>query len=250
MATTVAHRPASPAAVGVYDRVFYSGMAISMALTVFVGFGPTYYLRLFSAEGPAATVSGFPITPLVHVHGVAFSAWVVLFIVQTALIAGRRVKFHQRLGIAGAVLAAVMIAIGTGTAIAGARAGSAPPGVDPLAFLIIPLGDMALFAIFVAAAIEQRRNKEAHKRLMLLAYIAILTAAVARWPGVMPLGPLGFYGLAFLFLFAGIGYDLISRKRVHRAYKWGGALLVLSVPARLAFSETGLWLAVAEYLVR
>lgn len=250
MATTVARTPASPAAAGVYDRVFYSGMAIAMALTVFVGFAPTYYLRLFSTEGPAATVSGFPFTPLVHVHGVAFSAWVLLFIVQTALIASRRVQVHRRLGIAGAALAAVMIAIGTGTAIAGARAGSAPPGVDPLAFLIVPLGDMVLFAIFVAAAIGQRRNKEAHKRLMLLAYIALLAAAVARWPGVMPLGPLGFYGFAFLFLFGGIVYDLLTRRRVHRAYIWGGALLVLAVPARLAFMETSLWLAVAEYLVR
>ncbi len=249
MAATLAQASKTSAAAGVYDRVFYSGMAIAMALTVFVGFAPTYYLRLFSTEGPVATVSGFPFTPLVHLHAVVFSAWVLLFIFQTALIASRRVKVHQRVGIAGAALAAVMIVIGIGTAIAGARAGSGPPGVDPLAFLIIPLGDMALFAIFVASAIGLRRNREAHKRLMLLAYVSLLAAAVARWPGVMPLGPLGFYGFAFLFLFAGIGYDLLSRRRVHRVYKWGGALLVLSVPARLAFMETGLWRAVAEFLV-
>jgi hypothetical protein len=34
-------------AVGRYDRVFYSGIAIAMALTVFVGFGPTYYFGAF-----------------------------------------------------------------------------------------------------------------------------------------------------------------------------------------------------------
>lgn len=251
MATATAPRPAAPPlTAGAYDRLFYSGMAITMALTVLIGFGPTYYFRLLSAEGPAATISGAPFTSIVHFHGLVFTSWVLLFIVQTALIASRRVKVHQRLGIAGAILAAVMIVIGTGTAIAGARAGSAPPGVEPLSFLVIPLGDMVLFTIFIGTALQQRRKKEAHKRLMFLAYIAILTAAVARWPGVLPLGPLAFYGFTFLFLLAGIAYDLVTRRQVHRTYMWGGALLVLSVPARLILSETSLWLAFADFLVR
>jgi hypothetical protein len=251
MAIATATRPVAPRlAAGVYDRVFYSGMAITMALAVLIGFGPTYYFRLFAAEAPAATISGTPFTSIVHLHALVFSGWVLLFIVQAALVAGRRVKLHQRLGIAGAVLAAMMIILGSRTAIAAARAGSAPPGVDPLAFLAIPLGDMVLFTIFISAALKQRRKKEAHKRLMLLSYIAILTAAVARWPGVLPLGPLGFYGLTFLFLVGAVGYDLVTRRHVHVVYMWGGALLVLSVPARLILSGTGLWRAFAEFLVR
>lgn len=251
MAIATAPRPAAPPlAAGAYDRIFYSGMAITMALTVLIGFGPTYYFRVFSAGSPAATISGAPFTPIVYLHGFAFSCWVLLFVVQTALVAARRVKLHQRLGIAGAVLAAVMIVVGTSTAIAAAKAGSAPPGVDPLSFLAIPLGDMVLFAIFVSAALKQRRKREAHKRLMLLAYIAILTAAVARWPGVLPLGPLGFYGLTFLFLVGAIAYDLVTRRRVNSVYKWGGALLVLSVPARLILSQTSAWRAFAEFLVK
>lgn len=251
MEVFAASRPAvSPAAVGLRDRVFYSTMAIAMALTVLVGFGPTYYFRLFSVEGPGATISGAPFTFLVHLHGLVFSGWVLLFIVQTTLIATRRVRLHQRLGIAGAILALAMILIGISTAIAGAKAGASPPGADPLAFLVIPLGDMALFAIFIGSALILRRKKEEHKRLMLLAYISLLTAAVARWPGVSPLGPLAFYGFTFLFLVAAIAYDLVTRRRVHKAYLWGGALLVLSVPIRLALSGTAVWQAFAEFLVR
>lgn len=241
---------ASPAATRARDRVFYCSMAILMALTVLVGFGPTYYYRFFSIDGPVATISGAPFTFLVHLHGFLFTGWVLLFIVQTSLIAGRRVKLHQRLGIGGAILAAAMVLIGASTAVAGARAGAAPPGVDPLVFLAIPLGDMALFAIFIGSALILRRKKESHKRLMLLAYVSILTAAVARWPGVLPLGPLAFYGFTFLFLAAAVAYDLATRRRVHAAYFWGGALLVLSVPMRLALSGTAAWLAFAEFLVR
>jgi len=72
-----------------------------------------------------------------------------------------------------------------------------------------------MFSTLVASAFFLRRNREAHKRLMLLAYISIIVAAVARLPGVLPLGPLGFFGLAFIFLLIAVIYDLISRRNVH-----------------------------------
>lgn len=233
---------------GKYDRRFYSGMAIALALTVLIGFGPTYYLKAFG-PGPMATQSGGPMTLLVHTHGLLFTAWMLLFIGQTALVAQHKVAVHRRMGIAGALLAGAMVVVGTLTALKLAARGAAPPGVDPLSFLLIPLGDMVLFAGFVAAALRLRANREAHKRLMLLAYVSIIAAAVARLPGVLPLGPLAFFGLAFLFILVGIIYDLGSRKRVHPVYLWGGGLLALSVPLRLAVSGTDAWKSLAARLV-
>jgi hypothetical protein len=236
--------------VGSYDRVFYGSLAASMAVMAIAGFAPTFYLRLFTG-GPMETfATGHPFTPLIYIHGVLFTAWVALFIVQTALISARRVAVHRRLGIGGAVLAAAMIAVATMTAVAGAKRGSAPPGVPPLAFLAIPVFDMVMFAIFVTAALALRRNREAHKRLMLLAYVSIMGAPAARLPGVLPFGPLAFYGIAFVFLAAGIVYDLVSRHRVHPAYAWGGTLLIASVPLRLAISGTATWMAIAHALTR
>jgi hypothetical protein len=232
---------------GSHDRLFYGGMAIALGLTVFAGFSSTYYLR-FVAGGPTATLTGGPFTALVHVHGALFTAWVLLFIVQTALVASRRVATHRRLGIAGAGLAAAMVVAGTSVAIATAARGSGPAGFDPLAFLVIPLFDMVLFATFITAALAWRRDKEAHKRLMLLAYVSIVVAAVARLPGVLPLGPPAFFGLSFLFVVVGGIYDFLSRGRVHRVYLWGGALIVASVPVRLAISGTGVWRALAQLL--
>ena len=251
MATAAAARPASPALtpVGSRDRLFYGGIAIALALTVLVGFAPSYYLRFFSG-GPTATISGAPITPLVHLHGALFTAWVLLFVVQTALVATHRVAVHRRLGVAGAVLAASMIVAGLSLAIRAAAAGAAPPGVPAIAFLAIPVFDMILFATFITTALVKRRDKEAHKRLMILAYVSLMAAPIARLPGLFALGPLGFFGLAFLFIAAGVVYDLVSRGRVHKAYVWGGALLVLSVPIRLAVSGTSAWRAFAESLIR
>jgi hypothetical protein len=224
-------------------------MAIAMAIVVFIGFAPTFYLR--SLFGAPVTVSGAAsLTPLAKLHGAVFTAWVLLFIAQTALVASRRVAVHRRMGIAGAVLAACMVPLGVNTALRAAARGSAPPGADALAFLIVPLTDMVLFAGFVGAALALRRNKETHKRLMLMAYISILVAAVARLPGVIVHGPFVFFGLTFLFVVAAIFYDLWSRRRVHPVYLWGGGLFAASVPLRLMFSETAAWRAVAEFLVR
>ena len=93
--------------------------------------------------------------------------------------------------------------------------GSAPPGSDPLAFLVVPLFDLVLFSGFIIAALVMRRQKDAHKRLMLLAYVSIIAAATARLPGMLLLGPPAFFGLALLFVIAGVVYDYASRGRVH-----------------------------------
>lgn len=240
---------APPRAIGRYDRVFYGGMAIAAAVMTLVGFAPTYYLRFFDG-GPQATISGGPFSSLLHVHGALFSAWVLLFITQTALISSRRVAVHRKLGVFGAVLAAAMTLAGVVTGIELGRRGSAPPGIDPLSFMAIPLGDMVMFAGFVAAAVAMRRDRESHKRWMLLAYASILAAPAARLPGVLPLGPLAFYGIALLVVAAGVIYDQVSRGTIHRVYRWGGGLLLLSVPARLALSGTDAWHATARFLIR
>jgi hypothetical protein len=248
MATILSTSTAGTATSGNRDRIFYTGMAIAMALTVFVGFARTYYLRGYF--GPATSVTGgTELGPLVHLHGILFTAWILLFIVQTGLIAARRAAVHRRLGLAGALLAVAMVVVGTKTAIAAAARGSAPPGLDPLVFLVVPLFDMLLFASFVAMALRRRRDKEAHKRLMLLAYVSIIVAGVARIPGVITLGPLGFFALSFLFAVVGMTYDRHSRGRVHPVYKWGMAVLVLSVPVRLALSSTSAWRSFAASLM-
>ena len=245
MATAARVRPLAPPAA--HDRKFYCGIALAMALTVFLGFAPTFFLRAIFHKPTPTGVTSLPL--LMVVHGLLFSSWVALFIVQTTLVAKRNVAAHRKLGIAGGVLAVAMIVAGTALALATARRGAGPPGADPLAFLVVPLGDMVMFTLFIASALALRRDKETHKRLMILAYISIIGAAVARLPGVLPLGPFWFYGLSFIFLGAAAIYDIVTRRRLHPVYLWGGLALVLSVPGRLTLSATPLWHSFATFLV-
>ena len=232
-----------------YDRVFYGGMGVLLAAIAFAGFAPTFYLRSWFGAPP--TVSGTTeLTTLAKIHGAVFTSWMVLFLVQTSLIASRRVAVHRRLGVAGVALAAVMIVVGAMTAIAAAGRGAAPPGAESLQFLVVPMFDLVLFATFVTAAVLRRRDKETHKRLMLLAYISIIAAGVARLPGLLPYGPLLFFGIGYGLSLLGPVYDQWSRGKIHRVYYWGIPLLLISVPGRLMLSTTGAWRSFAEFLTR
>ena len=154
------------------------------------------------------------------------------------------------MGSRGAVLAAAMIVVGWMTATAAAGRGAAPPGAEPLSFLVVPLFDLALFAVFITAALVRRRDKETHKRLMLLAYISIIAAGVARLPGILPYGPFAFFGIAYSLAFVGLAYDQWSRGRIHRVYYWAIPLLMISVPGRLMLSTTTAWRSFAEFVTR
>lgn len=227
------------------ERLFYTGMSVVFLFTVFAGFARTYYLRPYFGT-PA-------LTPLLHLHGVVFTSWLVLLLAQTALVAANRTGVHRRLGMAGAVVAVLMVLVGTTTAIVRAKVVEVPPGSpSPLAFLTIPLGDMLVFATLVGAGFYFRRRADVHKRLMLLATVAILPAAVARLPFafIQQAGPLAFFGLPDLFILVCLAYDLVSRGRFHRANVWGGLLVVVSHPLRLVVGHTRVWLAFAEWLTR
>lgn len=225
------------------ERWFFSAMAVAMTAAVFVGFAPSFFLRPWFPEAAAAA----PAEPVFYVHGVLFAAWMLLLVSQTALVAGRRVPVHRRLGSVGVGLAALMVVTGVG----GALVAAARPGgfigvpVPPLQFLAVPFTDMVLFAVLVGLAAHWRRQAQTHKRLMLLATVNLLGAAFARVPlGVDLL--LAVFVLPDLFLLALVVWDVTTLRRLHPATLWGGAAIIVSQPLRLMVSETSAWLAFAE----
>ena len=241
MATIAATAPSTSRSPATSDRRFFLAISVAIALVVFAGFAPTYYLRGYYHADPLPSVFAM--------HGAVFSAWVVLFVVQAALVSARRTDIHRKLGLLAAVLAPLMLVVGFQAAVTAARRGFSTPGLPPpLVFLAVPMFDLVVFAALVGAALWFRRNPAMHKRLMLLAMLAVITAAIARLPGVLPYGPPAFFGLTDLFLLAGIAWDKWTRGRVHPAYVWGGLFLVLSQPLRLVVSGTDTWMRIATWL--
>jgi hypothetical protein len=185
------------------------------------------------------------------VHGALFSAWIVLFIAQTSLIAARQTNVHRRLGWTTAALAVAMVVVGTAAGIVSMRIQVEAGNVQPAqAFLTTPLFSMTMFAAFVAAAIALRRDVQSHKRLMLLATISILDAAVARLPfEVFRTSSWAYLPATDILLAVAVLYDVASRRAVHPAYLWGGLLLVIEQALRIPVGETAAWQALASAII-
>ena len=225
------------------ERRFFTGMALAILATVIVGFSRSFFLRPLFPELPS------PAEMIFYVHGVVFTAWIVLLVVQASLVAGGRTELHRKIGPFSAVLAVAMVVLGTRGALIAARRDTGFFGITipPLQFLAVPIFDMILFPTFVWLAIAQRRNPQSHKRWMLLATVNLVTAAIARWPGVLPLGPLAFFGLTDLFVVALAIWDFRTRGWLHSVTLWGGLLIIVSQPLRLFVSSTEGWLAFAQW---
>jgi hypothetical protein len=232
---------ASPGAQ--HDRLFYSSMTIAAALVVFVGFAPSYYLR--------DSDQLLPLPTYLRVHGLVFTMWMVLCIVQTSLVAARQTDVHRAVGWVTAALAVVMVMVGTAAGILSMRVQvEAGYGQQARAFLTTPLFSMMVFAGFVAAAIVRRRDAQTHKRLMLLATMSILDAAVARLPlDVVRTTSWAHMATTDLFLVVAVLYDVATRHTVHQAYVWGGLVLVIEQALRIPVGETTMWQSIARVIL-
>ena len=222
------------------SRVFHTAISLAFLAVAFAGFARTFYLRPFT-DAPA-------LGGLLHVHGAVFTSWLVLVFVQSALVARHRVDWHRRLGMFGAALALVMVPMGIAVAITAVRNGITKPVGDPLAFVIFPLGQTLLFGGFVAVALWKRRDRELHRRLILIATASLMTPAIARLPFVA--SPVLALLLSNLFIVAGMLHDWRTRGKVHRVYIIGAAILGLSGPLRFLLGKTEVWHSIASHLVQ
>jgi len=226
------------------ERLFFTGMAVTMASIAFIGFIPTYYF--------ASAFNAPPLVPLAHLHGVVLSAWMVLYLVQNGLVFADRRDLHRWLGSVGAGLAIVVFVVGVWLAIDSGHNMRGPPGRDQPTFLINPLVNIVWFAVLAAAAVWRRAESATHKRLMLLATVALVTTPLARISHMLGSSappPIGGMVLSDLLLIALIVFDLRQRGRLHPVTLWVGAAFVLSQPLRVVVSRTDAWQAIARTLL-
>lgn len=227
---------------------FYQAMAVAFIVAVFAGFARTYFLK---------SLTGWPAAPaVVHWHAALFTGWFVLFFTQATLIATGRPRWHRRLGVASVGLAVTMVVLGLTMTVRGAREGFTgvfplPPGrpQDAIAFAVQGFFDMGLFTSFLAGALWWRGRPDVHKRLMLLATISLLPAALVRIP--LP----GLWRLAFAFVialaFAAAQplHDRLARGRIHPAGLWGGLVFAASLPLRSVVGRSDAWHAFMGWLL-
>ncbi len=225
------------------DDVFFSGMALLILATVLVGFARTYFLAgVFRAPLPSV---------IVHIHGAVFSSWILLLIAQVSLVSAGRVDIHRRLGLVGFGLACLMVIMGFWAATNSLARGFAPPGsgIDPKTFYAIPLSDMLMFSTLIFFAYRARFSPSSHKRLILIATIALMDAPTGRPPFAAITGhPYMDGAFVWLFLLLVVAYDLWSTRKVHRATIWAGLFVIIIEQLRFPIGMTGAWHSLAAWV--
>lgn len=226
------------------ERIFYGGMSVLLCICVYIGFAPTYFQAgMLRAPLPS---------PILHVHGAVFTLWMLLFVVQAAFISARRVAWHRSLGTIAFCLPPVMIVLGIVAAVDALHRGVQIGPLDPAVSFAIPTIGIIGFTVVIAAAWRARRRPDAHKRLVLIATMALVAAAFGRFPwnsiGLPPAAG-AVTGLGILLLILSL-YDLITIRRIHRSTMWAAPVAFATVALSVPLGMTPAWHAFAALLNR
>ena len=230
------------------ERKFYSRMALFLVALVFIGFAPSFYLRDIVPSYPRPNPT---LTPSVLLHGGLFTLWMLVFVVQTQLVANRRVELHMKLGKASMLLALAIVPMMYLVGVWQVERANQPPFTDPLNWTIVPLAAIPAYALLVWTGWNRRKQAQWHKRAMLSAAIAVVAGPAI---GRLPLAPPTFGGFAFqmllgLALFIPLMlWDRRSAGRIHPATWLGFGTIAASIVISLAFLGTSTWAPIASNL--
>ena len=252
MTTVASASVGARVAITTSDRSFFSRMAYACAAVGVLGFLPTYWIPLLTGS--------ITLQPILHLHAGVFYGWLTLFVVQSRLVATRQVSRHRAVGVAAVSLVTAMCFVGTLAAVSSMRAAEvAGFGAAARAFSVVPLTGIAFFAALFAIAGLKVSRPDVHKRLLLVATVSLLNAAVGRLfvlalglpsPAVAVEPPPVFVTIlpgliADALLIPALLYDRRHLGHVHRTYWLAGAALIASQLLRVPVAATAAWQSVA-----
>jgi hypothetical protein len=208
---------------GLIDQYFYLAMSLLMSAIGVWGFGHTVNDVLFRPAVPRPHI--------LWVHSAVFSSWLLLFLLQSALVRTHNVRVHRTVGWFVAGVGVLMIPLGIATAIVLGHFDVTvlhEAGAD--AFEFISFGDVAIFTVWLALGILWRRKPALHRPVFFIATCGLIGAAFGRVPY------LATHNLMYLcvdaIILLGVLRDLLVDRRIHRLY-------VISLPA-LAIAQYGI----------
>jgi len=226
------------------ERIFFAIMTILMVATILLGFRASYFPL---GERPAALAN-----TAIILHAAVFTLFLLLFAVQTTLIAAHRIRWHMKLGLWLYGIAALMFPLGLLAAIDELRRDVAInryplPRIDGRTFSIISVSGISCFAILMAWSYLQRRHPDAHKRLALYAVLAMMNAGTDRWPWqAWGINESWSWWAFTALLFLPAVYDLISLHRIHWATAFSAPFIWILFRYQFSIGHTQAWHALAD----
>lgn len=169
--TAVAVAARAPLSRERMERMFYLLASCLFLLIIVWGF-QHFYLHGRASDGGPVTQK---IVPLVFLHGILMSSWIVLFAIQSGLIVSGNRKLHMSLGVGGVALAASLVIVGLATAIASVHYN--PDSYKDIwgarRFLSFMLVNIVGFGTLAGIGVIYRQRPEIHRPMMFLATLFV-----------------------------------------------------------------------------
>jgi hypothetical protein len=224
---------------------FFAVSAIVIAVLVVLSFPITYFHPLVTGSKS--------FTLLRHLHGLAFFAWVGLYVVQSRLVRAGNIRLHRELGIAGVALAGAMLPLGLWQAVTAAGERQATGMELPFEFSLYNLVDILVFsAAFGWAIYEATRRIEWHRRLMFIALLNLFGPAFSRITALLPIAYPWYDMLPNLVADAVLGalalHDRRVLGRVHPVTLWAVLVLIPLHAVEPFVARSSWWNALAPAL--
>lgn len=229
------------------DRLFYISMAWLLVVVAVVGFAPR----------SLAIVNGTMPNPpfVVHPHAAVMSLWMGLLALQATLSWTGRLDLHRKFGLASLVIAPLVLLMLVAVTIVRQNDAAGTPGAPVVnKILFVQIRSIVMFPLFFIWALRTRRtDPQTHKRMMLLATLMLLDAAIARMSFLpfndFPRSYLAIHLYLLLLVVPALVHDLIRLGRIHRAWIWGLALILPWVVATELAWNSAWWAEIGPKLV-
>lgn len=189
-------------------RFFFTALGLAFILIATLGFAP-HMLAFFGGT--------FKIPPIAHVHGAIMSSWLLMFVLQARFAALGRMDLHRRVGGAAIWLGVVVWFVLIGITLRDYFAQPYPMN-ENIFYSLPQLYIIVAFAPLLVGAWRMRNKPKWHKRLMAVATICLLQAAVDRLAFLPFHAPVYWPQIACLdlLLIPMVAYDFATDRQLHR----------------------------------
>lgn len=188
-----------------------------------VGFG--YDLHHYLHENP-------PVPMITHFHAVATATWLLLVTALVLLVESGNIKLHRLLGWYVAGFSVVVVVLAPVSELSWQALNIHSPDALPPQFLSIAFAGVVALIILLPYGILLRHNLAAHRRVMMLAAIAMSDAGFSRMMSLFVPVPTSFLGTYLFFEGGNLALVLCmflwdwKRNRVMKQFVQGAALLL------------------------
>lgn len=186
------------------ERNFFAATAIWYLLTVLWAFAPSFYFK-------SQFDNSEPLPTHIVLHGIVFSLWTLIYVVQVFLVRSKKVKIHMSLGVFAIIVMILMIPTGIYTSIYKFHVETTDiTGAGHNVFRLF-----SAYALF-ALAFFYRKKSFYHKRFMLGCMVMLMSAATFRILMDLDLAHSQFLykGIQIFPAIMLFGFDLVKYKKL------------------------------------